>query len=85
MKTNEKKRLERQIQIYSFAVYEAALYLDSHKCDSRALSYYNNANAKLKALTESYEKSFGPLTIHGNTGDSWSWTDGAWPWEYDAN
>ena len=36
---NDRRKLMRQIQVFSFAVYEAALYLDSHPDDKRAMEY----------------------------------------------
>lgn len=82
---NDKKRLMRQIQVFSFAVYEAALYLDGHPNDKKAMEYYNKYSDKLAELTEKYEHSFGPLTIKGNKGHAWKWTESAWPWEYSCD
>lgn len=82
---NDRRKLMRQIQVISFAVYEAALYLDGHPKDKRAMEYYNKYNAKLAELTERYEKSFGPLTIHGNCAHEWKWVDAPWPWELDCD
>lgn len=82
---NEQKRLMRQIQVFSFAVYEAALYLDGHPHDKRAIEYYNRYQRKLAELTEKYERHFGPLTIRGNNSSEWKWTNGAWPWEYSCD
>lgn len=82
---NEEKRLMRQIQIYSFAVYEAVLYLDSYPDDKRALAYYNKKRARLDELRSHYEKRYGPLTPYDNEGDDWKWTANAWPWEYGSN
>lgn len=82
---NDQKRLFRQIQIYSFVIYETALYLDGHPYDRRALEYYNRYNTKLLELTDRYERKYGPLTIFGGQcGDEWKWVDSPWPWEYDA-
>ena len=36
-----REKLLRQIQIYSFAVYDALLYLDSHPSSKEALDFYN--------------------------------------------
>ena len=57
---NEQKKLFRQIQIYSFAVYETALYLDGYPCDRRALEYYEKYNCRLTELKDKYEKKYGP-------------------------
>lgn len=82
----ERKKLFKQIQIYSFAVYEAALYLDGHPKDRRALEYYHKKNEILSELCAKYEKLYGPLTIQGNEcEDEWKWTSSPWPWEYESD
>lgn len=80
----EQKKLFRQIQVYSFAVYEAILYLDGHPSDKRALEYYKKYNTKLSDLKKKYEEKYGPLTAFGNESATWNWTESAWPWEYDS-
>lgn len=82
---NEQKKLFRQIQVFSFAVYEAALYLDGHPCDKKAIEYYDKYNKKLLELRDRYEKNYGPMTINGNFDCKWKWTDSPWPWEYESN
>lgn len=84
MNTSEQKQLFKQIQMYSFAVLEAALYLDGHPDCTHALEYYNKYNAKLSELYKKYEECHGPLTIFGNVDDRWTWCESAWPWEYDS-
>ncbi len=81
---NDKKYLMKQIRAYSFAVYEAALYLDGHPDDSRAMEYFEKWNGKLAEATDKYEKRYGPLTIYGAGGRDWRWTADPWPWEYDS-
>ena len=82
---NDRNRLMRQIQIHSFAVYEAILYLDAYPNNRRALEYYYKHRAKLEELQAQYEKKVGPLTPFGNDGCEWKWTEDAWPWEYGSN
>lgn len=82
---NEQKKLFRQIQIYSFAVHEAVLYLDGHPNDCKAMTYYKKYNAHLFELMKKYQEKYGPLTAFGNECDTWQWTASAWPWEYDSN
>ncbi len=81
----EEKRLMRQIQMLSFAVYESALYLDAYPSDRRALEYYSRHQRKLDELTERYERRFGPLTMGKNGGDAWKRSRGPWPWEYSCD
>ena len=82
---NDKIRYKRQLQAESFAVTEAALYLDGHPHDKAAMDYYNKHNARLKSLAAKYEKEFGPLTMFSNNSCTWEWTADVWPWEYEAN
>ena len=85
-KMNDRKKLFKQIQVYSFAVYETALYLDGHPNDCRALEYYRKKKEILSELCAKYEKLYGPLTIRGNDcDDEWKWTAFPWPWELDSD
>ena len=80
---SDRSKLFKQIQMYSFSVYEAALYLDGHPKDRRALEYYRQQKAILSELYAKYEKHYGPLTLCGNECENeWKWTDSPWPWEY---
>jgi len=82
---NERNKLMRMIQQYSFVLYETALYLDTHPHCRRALEYYQRYNCKMQEAKERYERLYGPLTIFGNTcGDTWNWVIEPWPWEYDC-
>lgn len=79
---NEQKKWMHTIQRYSFAVTEAALYLDTHPNCLRALRYYEKYRQLYKEAVEKYEECFGPLTIYGNRStDCWRWVEEAWPWE----
>jgi len=81
-----KHRLMREIQTFAFASHEAALYLDGHPDDKRAIAYFNMQNNKLNNAVATYEQNFGPLTVGAvSEDDSWTWIKGPWPWEYDAN
>ena len=79
---NDKKTLYKQIQTYSFVLYETVLYLDGHPNCRKALAYHAKVKAKLAEATARYEEMFGPLTILGQgCGDSWKWVETPWPWE----
>lgn len=83
--TDAKRKLLRQIQVYAFAVNEAALYLDTHTGDSAALHYYDQYRNLLEQATACYEEHYGPLTMYGvESADSWTWVTDPWPWEFDA-
>lgn len=82
---NDRKRLFKQIQVLSFAVYEAALYLDGHPNDKCALDYYKKKRAFLSELYARYEKHYGPLTLFSDDScEHWRWTESPWPWEYES-
>ena len=78
--------LMKEIQNAAFAAHEAALYLDGHPNDKRALAYFNMRNEKMKNAISLYEKNYGPITVNSYSGsEKWNWIDGPWPWEYEAN
>ena len=69
-----------------FFLYDLALYLDTHPCDRRALLTYNDYLKKEKAMSENYERAYGPLKQERETnGIEWAWIDSPWPWEYSHN
>ena len=86
MNQNQNKAsLLRAIQQTDFALYDTALFLDSHPGNREALSYYKNLNQKCKMLTAQYESAYGPLTRKSAAGgDRWAWMDGPWPWEMEG-
>ena len=78
--------LLKKIRAEDFAVYETVLYLDAYPCDEKALAYYRKHNDTAKELKNEYARKYGPLTIYENTDNShWSWINGPWPWEREAN
>jgi spore coat protein JB len=81
----DRQSLMKQIQIADFAVFEAALYLDSHKYDKDALAYYQKHKAHADELRQEYINNYGPLTIFDSKNDQvWDWVEGKWPWEYES-
>ena len=79
---NEKRKLLRMVQMYDFALYETALYLDGHPNDKKALAYYKKTNALSKQARTAYESKYGPLTQPQTQNyESWQWVKGPWPWE----
>lgn len=71
----------RQLQIADFAIQEAALFLNSHPEDENALSYYNKVKAYHERLHAQVVAGSGPLTNRENTGETWQYIHGKWPWE----
>ncbi len=72
------------IRSAGFALLETVLYLDTHPGDAAAIRYYTNMLADYREKIEKYEAAYGPLTpmmTGAPMGDSWTWTDGPWPWQ----
>ncbi|MBP1582022.1 MAG: spore coat protein CotJB [Oscillospiraceae bacterium] len=75
--------LLRQIQMASFAVVEANLFLDTHPQNAEAIAYFNRYNQRKTLLCEEYTRRYGPLhlTNYQIPADTWEWVKGPWPWE----
>lgn len=74
--------LLRQIMEYDFAMYDLALYLDTHPDDRESLEIFMNLKNTDTRYREEYERQFGPLTFKGvNSTDYWTWVSDSWPWE----
>lgn len=70
------------IDAISLAVYDTALFLDTHPEDQEALNYYHENNSVRKQLLNEYSELFGPLTMDTvNDTGRWTWVDNPWPWE----
>ena len=78
---NERDSLLGQIQMYKFACIELNLYLDVYPNDVRALQLLREYVKEEKELCKEYEKMFGPLTLGGVNGKTFSWLESPWPWE----
>lgn len=79
---NDKNKLLKMIQTYSFALNETALYLDAHPNCRSALRHYKNYRDKLVEATRLYEEKFGMISICGaNSYEHWQWVNEPWPWE----
>lgn len=82
MISNAKSRqsLMREIQMYSFAVYDALLYLDAYPDSKQALEFYNKYKKAEKSAIAEYEARYGKIRLNDEEG-SWQWTNGPWPWQ----
>ena len=79
---NERERLLKRVQMYSFAVTDAALFLDTHPNNMSALAYYNKYKKLYKDAADEFESRFGPLTIMSERNNEyWTWVNDPWPWE----
>ena len=79
-----KKDLMDQIYLYSFAVDDAKLFLDTNPEDEDALAYFYECSRMRNQALKEYAKNFGPLTIDTVTDscrDNWDWIDSPWPWQ----
>lgn len=68
----------------SFVVDDVKLYLDTHPCDSNALSlFFEYSKIRNKALKE-YAEIYGPLTVDtasASENNYWNWINEPWPWQ----
>lgn len=73
MKTDcSQKQLLNRIDQVSFAVNDMTLYLDTHPCDEKALTYCHELVQERKKLLKEYAEAYGPLIIDitDQTGES---------------
>lgn len=77
--------LMNRIRAVDFALNETVLYLDAYPDSAEAMRYYQKMVKERKQLMEAYERECGPVTMYGNTSNTWDWLSGPWPWEADAN
>ncbi len=83
---NHRSQLLRKIQVHSFALVEANLFLDSHPYCKKALEYFKCHKVAYDKYVAEYEAAYGPLTAHvGPDCNEWKWVQGPWPWEREAN
>lgn len=75
-----------EIQALAFAVQELALYLDTHPEDRKALELYQQYQRLYAECMEKHQAHLGPTNHQTPTdGDTYSWLDDPWPWEFAAN
>ncbi len=78
----ENCRLFNRVRELSFALYETALYLDTHPDDRGARTAFREYQNALKTARAQYEETVGPLTLMGATANgAWDWVERPWPWE----
>ncbi len=74
--------LLHRLQAADFAAHDAALYLNTHPTDTKALAYYYKLRAEAMELKNAYESVFGPLSVDSTRNKShWDWINEPWPWE----
>ncbi len=77
---NSKERLMKAYQAYSFAAYDALLYLDAYPNSREALESYNKYQRMAAKAKAEYEAKYGPITAPSEV-NGWQWTDAPWPWQ----
>ena len=80
---NTKERLMKEYQAYSFATYDALLYLDAYPSCPKALEAYNKYQKMAEKAKAEYESKFGPITMPTNA-SCWDWTNDPWPWQIEG-
>lgn len=79
-----RKDLLQWINVVSFAVDDAKLFLDTHPCDENALEYFRKYSMMRNEALKEYAKYYGPLTIDttvDSCSDRWNWINEPWPWQ----
>ncbi|MCR4431488.1 MAG: spore coat protein CotJB [Tepidanaerobacteraceae bacterium] len=71
----------KEIQAVDFAVYELALFLDTHPEDRRALDEHNKMVRKSFQLKAGYEERCGPLRLDSLSQYPYQYVNEPWPWE----
>lgn len=72
----------KEIQTVDFAVYELALFLNTHPENRRALEDHNNLARKSHELKSEFEQRFGPLRLDSAAASyPYNYINEPWPWE----
>ena len=72
----------RKVQMYSFALDDTGLFLDTHPTNKAALAFYEDTQKKYVEAVAEFEAQFGPLTAKDtDTEEGWKWVSTPWPWE----
>lgn len=78
-----KSVVEKRISAYKFALYDLALYLDSHPSDEQAMQLRQVYKTRLNQLIDEYEQHYGKyVSTMADVHDSWKdWVRNPWPWD----
>lgn len=83
-RTPTRRQMLDWVNMVSFAVLDAQLYLDTHPEDQEALSYFREYNRLRQQAVRDFTALYGPLTANGcgsGSQNSWEWIQQPWPWE----
>lgn len=79
---NERAKMLKRVQMYSFAAHDAALFLDTHPECTQTLEYFNKYNKMYKDAKAEFEAMYGPITVCDSESTArWQWVNDPWPWE----
>lgn len=82
---NQRTEALYKVQTAAFALYDTALFLDTHPQDAEALAAFAEYKKNYEAAKAFYQDHYGPLSFpDSETGDCWEWYKGPWPWETEA-
>ena len=78
-----RKQMLDWVNMVSFAVTEANLYLDTHPGDPAALSYFEEYSRLRNQALNDFAALYGPLTADTARANqqTWEWVSEPWPWE----
>ena len=79
-----REQMLREISEVSFAVNDIHLFLNTHPCDEKAMSYFREMNEKRNDMLHEFAEAYGPLTISEaglSENDTWKWMEQPFPWE----
>ncbi len=81
-----RNQLMQVIRKYDFALYDLALYLDTHTQCCEALQLYQKYRSLREAAVNEYVHRFGPIShVQTESTSQWDWAKGPYPWEKEAN
>ena len=75
-----RSELMDEIRSINFSIIELAQYLDINPDDRKALCLHNEYSNKLRMLTDTYQRLYGPLSIECPC-NKWRWLEQPWTWE----
>ena len=82
---NNVKSMQKRLQKISFALNELVLYLDAYPNCEKAKKYYKELSDERDMLLKTLSKAGMPMSSMNVQGNEWTWINGPWPWEYEAN
>lgn len=75
-----------RLQALHFAIHDLGLYLDTHQSDMEALELFNQYVEAYELALQQMEDRSGPCyQMSAGLSGTYRWTEGPWPWDYNAN